>query len=157
MPSKGNADHLPDLTYPPGEETPRPAGGRWLPWVLVGVLAAVLTLVLAWPHLSGWFHNDTTGALTTVQQTCDSRSAGTRVEDGGNTLIVDTLGAGDTYGVDDGTVSCICDAVGMPEGVQSHMLQTRREHGSQQASWDGYEATWTADVYEGLNLVVTRT
>lgn len=54
-----------------------------------------------------------------------------------------------------GDVVCLLGMLDAPSGVQSRMENTRALDGTQEASWDAYDASWTYHPDDGLTLIVT--
>lgn len=158
MPDERLNDHFPDLAFAPmtpGEPaTARPAGGRWLPWTLAGILGAVLAMVIGYP----WLHRgEPSPVFVNVQGICDAGGRGISLGDNHRTLMVNGRGPEEDTGATAGEVACILDALETPDAVKAHILQTRRGDGRQTDHWDGYTASWSSDVYRGLDLVVEQT
>jgi len=75
--------------------------------------------------------------------------------DNDQTLILD--GAGEEAGsgnVDQVAMECVLRELKTPAYVLGQIEQTRALDGQMNATWGGYEATWTYHPDEGLNLVI---
>lgn len=94
--------------------------------------------------------------LELAQVMCDPPHNGTRLEDGGATLLVDGKGGDDFSGVDLAALGCILDTLKVPEAVKQKMSSTRALDGRQDGRWSEYDASWTYHPDNGLDLIITR-
>lgn len=74
---------------------------------------------------------------------------------GSDKLSVSVSGAGRLLGDPPSfeETACIGTQVGMPDSVISRMGNTRALDGTQEASWDGYLATWSYHPDDGMSVV----
>lgn len=166
---------IPGPEQPPTLSTLLPAGpppkrSRAAWWVL-GAVALVLLGGTAF--VGAWLFVDhggktadtvvTTAAkaglesrLTRTKSVCDAGDTGTRVADGGKTLIVDGAGEEDGgVGVDNDTLECILVVLDAPESVKEHVYQTRALDGRQQDTWPGFTASWSYHPDSGVEMILT--
>lgn len=78
---------------------------------------------------------------------------GVTVMDKGRSLEMSTSG-NDSTGTTITTVVCILTELEAPESLYSRIESTRALDGTQEASWDGYWASWTYHPDNGLNIIV---
>lgn len=95
--------------------------------------------------------------LRGAAEACDSQHMGTRVEDNGQTLIIDNTGRQDSASssVDLITLRCLLGRLSTPAAIVAEMEATRALDGRQQAEWDRYSASWSYHPNTGLDLIVT--
>lgn len=93
-------------------------------------------------------------AITNAVQACELVDIlGVTVMDGGDSVTLETAG-NDTKGAPYSDVTCVLDALGMPESVKSRMASTRSLDGMQDATWSGHAASWNYHPDNGLNIIV---
>lgn len=156
------------MTNPP---QPTPRKPRW-PWIAVGTLAALLALGGALAFTLGSNREPATAkqpstweqqqadtknsrAFLAVQRNCDSGLAGTAIEDGGKTLVIDGAGEEDAgRGVPAEAMECIFAELKMPASVSEQVWATRALDGRQREAWTGYAASWSYHPDTGIQMVV---
>lgn len=100
------------------------------------------------------------GPLTRVDRECSESLEGdwvANVGDEGNSLIL--RGAGEDDPEEDRAAAllslvCIVDEVDVPDSVMARLDATRALDGTQSATFDSYEATWSYHPQSGINFVV---
>jgi hypothetical protein len=139
-----------DPYWAPPPEPRRPGRAR----VIAGLAVAAVGLFGA-----GWFAGVTWAGrpagehrqLRDAQASCDPGGRGTRLTDGGRTLIVTGRGA---RGVPVGDLRCLLRVLDAPEAVTAQMLATRVIDGRQQDRWDSWRASWSFDPGAGLEVII---
>ncbi len=155
---------------PPTTPEAEPAAKRgilrslWLPWTLTAVLALALAGILIAPLVGSGDPSSPVNAaaekvfsspLRTAQSECD-KTDGTILEDGSKTLIIDTKGKEESYGVEVAVAACIIDKLKAPSSVAQKIDATNAMQGQQTAEWDDLKASWTYHPDSGLNLIIER-
>jgi hypothetical protein len=140
-----------------------------LAWVIpAATIAAVVVFAAGWWSGSTYTTNkqvsdaqQATAALantfTTAQTRCDPSKAGTSIADAGRTLTVDGKGTDDQFsesGLPLEGLTCLLDALNVPQAVREHMAQTRALDGRQSETWQGFTASWSYHPDSGINLIV---
>jgi hypothetical protein len=139
-------------TPPAADNTPPKSARPWLPFAVVGAIVGVIIIASL---ASGGDREPATPTITTIEAARDYCSAG-QVADGGSTLVVDTAGATSASGADTAEeLTCLLTWFDTPTSVTAQMERTRALDGMQNASWDGYSASWTYHPDAGLDITIT--
>jgi hypothetical protein len=97
---------------------------------------------------------DSSTALEEAAEAVPQREAPyVEVGDDGRTLTIDGDGE-EGLGMSYEATAELLDALGAPDAIVSRMGQTRALDGTQEGSWEGYEATWTFHPDAGLDIVI---
>jgi hypothetical protein len=96
-------------------------------------------------------------ALDAAKETCAAHTPAVSLGDGGRSLIVERIAAEVNAGADIDELVCILTRIDVPDAVVSQMEGTRALDGRQQASWDGFTASWTYHPDDGLNVILQET
>lgn len=80
---------------------------------------------------------------------------GAHLADEGSTLLLDGQGKEDSYGLLHQLQECVLLETGMPDSIKSRLGSTRALDGTQNASWESIEATWTYHPNAGLDIILT--
>jgi len=146
------------MTY--NEQEPIPSGkplfSRTMVFVIVGGVIGLLALTFVGIFLQARDSQEPERrSLSATQQRCDAAGAGTTVQDDGNTLVVNSIGADHPMtGVDTAALRCIFDDVKMPSFVSEAVWATRALDGRQEDSWPGYTAAWSYHPDSGLRMII---
>jgi len=160
----------PSYTTDPFAAPPPPKKSR-LPWLLAAAalaaaLVATLGVVLfvqrgnsgeaAAP--SAWEQEQAASAspFKSAQRRCDEFQEGTKIADGGKTLIIDGAGEETTAGLSVTSLECLVKELGMPESVKAQMFDTRALDGRQTGTWPGFSASWSYHPDDGMDVVITQ-
>ncbi|WP_143447450.1 hypothetical protein [Kineosporia sp. R_H_3] len=86
-------------------------------------------------------------------------SDGVTVGDRGASLTLDGHGEDDLPGVGLTTdqIGCVASELRVTDAVVAQMDSTTAMQGRQNATWDGFEASWTYHPDNGLDLIITDT
>lgn len=95
--------------------------------------------------------------LEAAKRECAQRSPDVRLGDEGQSLTISRVLAEENPGATWQHLSCVFVKVDIPDAVVSQIEHTRALDGRQQASWDGFEASWTYHPDDGLNLILRET
>lgn len=96
--------------------------------------------------------------LPQAMQTCQAQVSGDvwseyaykyNLSDGGRTLTISNSDSGDHE-----ILTCICNAVDMPNSVRQKINNTRALDGTLTDTWDDVTATWTYHPDDGINMVL---
>lgn len=134
--------------------------------VAVGCAVAVLIAAPAIAFLAARAGSGTTGSaaspapqtrLEKAKRECAQRSPHVSLGDEGTSMVISRVLAEEDPGATWNQLSCVFVKVDIPDAVVSHIEGTRALDGRQQASWDGFEASWTYHPDDGLNLILRET
>lgn len=96
------------------------------------------------------------GPLDVAFEECAFDDAeGATLADEGKTLILDTKGEDDFFGLDYIEAICVYDALEVPSRVINQIGATRALDGRVTDSWDVFTATWSYHPNSGLDLMIT--
>ena len=85
---------------------------------------------------------------------CDVRKGYARIGDDGRSLSLDNEGEDDISGLSFSDITCVLDALDVPDSVLDKMGNTRALDGMQTASWGDITATWTYHPDDGLDVIL---
>ena len=93
-------------------------------------------------------------ALTEAVSSCGvGDTIGIELGDEGQSLTMDSEGK-ETYGADFADITCVLEAIGVPDSVSSRMNATRSLDGRLTAEWDEFAASWSYHPDSGMNVVI---
>jgi hypothetical protein len=124
------------------------AVGAFFALVIAGIVVAALRSDTGIPIVAP------RSPFETAQTKCDQTHAGTRISDGGKTLLVDTVGGEDYSGIPITGLACLVNELEIPSAVVAHIDSTRALDGRQEDEWDGFTASWSYHPDEGLDMIV---
>ena len=162
-----------DAATMPGESSPDPrpyrqpapaAGSWWDPSSaprragrrMTFVIAVVLTVCAAVAATLAWFvsRGESEATLEVAKRECAANTADVRLGDDGRSMVIARVAAEEDPGASLIALTCILNRVDVPDAVMSHISSTRALDGRQQASWDGFAASWTYHPDDGLNIIL---
>lgn len=115
----------------------------------VGVAAAVLAVGVV------IFSSSLPTPLETAYQDCGGEYlAGITIADDGKSMLLDMQGEEDLFGADYSDISCVLNALEVPEIVSSQISITTSLMGVQTADWSGITASWTYHPDLGLDMTL---
>lgn len=77
---------------------------------------------------------------------------GASLGDNDTSLALDGKGDEDSYGLSMTDITCVMDAIKVPDYVRAEMNKTRALDGTQRESWGNINATWSYHPNTGFNL-----
>jgi hypothetical protein len=99
----------------------------------------------------------TQSQIRTARDACKVTSTEyARLGDGGYTLTLQTPPKYSELGLPMTDVACILTGVSIPDSVVSEMDSTRALDGTQKASWDKFQASWTYHPDNGMRIILTE-
>lgn len=79
------------------------------------------------------------------------------VEDGGTTLIVNTLAEDeDILGLSSLALNCVYEELDVPTYISENIGQTRALDGRQNAEWDDFSVSWSYHPDDGANVIFVQ-
>lgn len=125
------------------------------------VIAVLVVLVLVGVFWFNGRNKSTAGAPSTGSNTQLAAAATTcgvaaNLKDGGTTLTLDTKGNDDATGDDIVDVACVLTAIKTPQSVIADIDATRALDGRQEATWDGFAASWRYHPDSGVQMIITE-
>lgn len=124
-------------------------------------LATAVALVVLGLTLTGCASNSGSGSdrkprLETALTSChlSPGSDGIELGDKKTSLVLDTEGEEDASGLQAANASCVLKATKITDADMNLVESTRALDGRQQASWNGYDATWSYHPDTGLNMTL---
>lgn len=91
--------------------------------------------------------------LERAKDHCAETATSIRTGDDGRTLIGNGVGVGSGRG-DVTSLGCIFRRLEVPDAVVARFDSTRALDGRQEASWDGYTASWSYHPDNGIDIVI---
>jgi Protein of unknown function (DUF3592) len=158
QPYRGN--HTIDAPYPPPKAPPpadKPRRGWLKPALFAAAVLIIATIAASTRRSTGTDAPLPPSAvqLASAKISCDPDESGTRLRDRGRTLIVDSVGTENTSGISLPALDCLLALLNTPDSVKQQIWDTPGLDGQQQGSWDGFDASWSYDPKEGIDLIVT--
>ncbi|MDK1326627.1 hypothetical protein [Arthrobacter sp. zg-Y1143] len=93
-------------------------------------------------------------ALTDAVSSCGVEdTTGIELGDEGQSLTMDSEGK-ESYGADFADITCVLDAIDIPDSVSNRMNATRSLDGRLTAEWDEFAASWSYHPDSGMNVVI---
>ncbi|MCC9176669.1 hypothetical protein [Arthrobacter sp. zg-Y750] len=93
-------------------------------------------------------------ALTNAVSSCGVEdTTGIELGDEGQSLTMDSEGK-ESYGADFADITCVLDAIDIPDSVSNRMNATRSLDGRLTAEWDEFAASWSYHPDSGMNVVI---
>lgn len=83
-----------------------------------------------------------------------SEETSARIGDDGHSLSLDSRGEDDYSGLALSDVSCVLDALNMPDSIRDQMDTTRALDGTQRDTWDNFSVSWNYHPDSGVNVNV---
>lgn len=151
----------PEWLTPPLQPDPEPAPrkrGR-VRWIVAGVATlavlagAGIALAVLLQDSNDSPSSSASDRFADVKNYCAANDSYVEVTDGGKTLLLETRGKEDS-GTTMQTLACVLTRLGMPQAVVAKMEGTTALQGRQDATWDGFKASWTYHPDNGLDLIV---
>jgi hypothetical protein len=135
------AAYFPSATPPPKKRT----------GLIIGASAAAITIIIILIIAVGAQQSPFPAAL----DSCAVDTTYATLGDSDNTLVIDMEGEAE-FGMTYDDVSCILDALNIPDSTLERMGQTSSLDGSVEDSWDGISASWTYHPDRGMDVILTR-
>lgn len=80
------------------------------------------------------------------------------VQDGGASIFLDTAGnSSDSGDLSIEQAACVLHALDIPDAIRNQMNSTTAFSGVQSSSWGPFEATWSYNPSQGLDVIIKRT
>ena len=93
-------------------------------------------------------------ALTNAVTSCGVEdTTGIELGDEGQSLTMDSEGK-ESYGAEFADITCVLDAIGIPDSVSNRMNATRSLDGRLTGDWDEFTASWSYHPDSGMNVVI---
>lgn len=154
----------------PRETVDEPARKRVvIPWIVAGVFAVALGVILAPRFLGGGEAADaaadgpapvaesTADAILTAAEKCEPEEHALTVSENNSKLVIKGEGKTSVAGLDDDGFECAFDILEVPGALRSRMVNTSEDDLTLQGEWPGYKASWRNSDDEGLLITIVRT
>ncbi|MGV2384733.1 MAG UNVERIFIED_CONTAM: hypothetical protein LOD86_05625 [Thermobifida fusca] len=152
----GDGQALPDAPTP-HRRAPRLRGVRTIVTITVILVAGGLVYLGARLIEAPTEDTPPTPELTRLEaakRECAPGDPDIRLGDNGTSMQIYRAGAEERPGASFTQAFCILDELEIPDAVVAHIEGTRALDGRQEATWNGFTASWTYHPDDGLNLIL---